>query len=76
MNYYIRYIDLPCSINAMTVMDSDGFFNIYVNARLDYDSQQSAIKHEIAHIRQDDFYKSDAPITQIENIDRKCPATI
>lgn len=76
MSYYIRYIDLPCSINAMTIMDNDGFFNIYVNGRLDYDSQQIAIQHELNHIRRDDFYKSDVPINQIENIDRKCPATI
>lgn len=68
MDYHIVYIDLPCHIKAMTAMDSDGFYNIYVNARLNYEEQKKAIKHELTHIYRDDFYKQDDPIEKIETI--------
>jgi hypothetical protein len=68
LDYYIRYIDLPCRVNAITVMDDNGFYNIYVNARLDYDTQQKAIKHELTHIRRDDFYNIDTCLEKIETM--------
>lgn len=57
MEYCIRYIDLPCRVDGVTVMDKEGFFNIYINARLDYYSQQKAIVHELTHIARSDFYR-------------------
>lgn len=68
MGYHIVYIDLPCRIKAMTTMDNDGFYNIYVNARLNYEEQQKAIEHELTHICRDDFYKPDMPLGRIETI--------
>ena len=59
MNYFIRYIDLPCCVNGVTVMDRDGFYNIYINARLDYPHQQQAIRHELTHISRGDFFRED-----------------
>lgn len=49
-------------------MDSDGFYNVYVNSRFDYNSQKNAIRHELAHISRDDFYRGDIPLGQIETI--------
>lgn len=65
--YCIRYIDLPVTINAFTVMDSDGFYNIYVNSRLCYATQAKALRHEMEHIRRDDFYRIEE-LEEIENI--------
>lgn len=59
MNYCIRYVDLPCRVNGVTVMDREGFFNIYINARLDYYQQQKAIRHEFTHIVRGDFFRED-----------------
>mgnify|MGYP000845306567 CR=1 FL=1 len=57
MDYYIRYIDLPYRVKGVTVMDEEGFFNVYINARLSYDCQQKAIKHELTHIARGDFFR-------------------
>ena len=34
VDYYIRYVDMPSVTKGMTIEDSDGFFNIYINASL------------------------------------------
>lgn len=59
MDYCIRYVDFPCRVNGITVMDKDGFFNIYINSRLDYCQQQKAIQHEFTHIARGDFFRAD-----------------
>lgn len=68
MEYCIRYIDLPYSVKGMTVLDKNGFANIYINARLCYNIQQQAIKHELEHIRRKDFDRPLVPLGAIENI--------
>ena len=64
--YCIRYINLPLTIRGMTAC-SEGFYNVYINASLSFEEQQKAIKHELTHIKRDDFY-SDDPIEKIEDI--------
>ncbi len=65
MEYCIRFIDLPLTVNALVVQDSENFYNIYVNAGLSHEKQQQAILHELRHIQRDDFY-SDKEIEDIE----------
>lgn len=67
MNYCIRYVDLPCRVNGITVMDEEGFFNIYINDRLDYFQQQKAIFHELTHIARDDFFREEE-LEEIESM--------
>lgn len=67
MDYCIRYVDLPCRLNGVTVMDGDGFFNIYINARLDYYHQQKAIQHELTHVARGDFFKNSS-LEEIESM--------
>ena len=55
MEYCIRYIDMPSVTKGMTIEDSDGFFNIYINASLSAAEQKEAIKHEIRHLERKDF---------------------
>lgn len=50
-----RLIDLPTTIRAYTVQDTEGNYNIYVNARLSHEARLEAYKHEIKHIKNDDF---------------------
>jgi hypothetical protein len=59
LEYYIRYIDLPCRVKGVTVMDEEGFFNVYINAKLSYKCQWQTIKHELTHIQRGDFFKAD-----------------
>jgi len=67
LNYCIRYINLPCRLSGVTVMDGEGFFNIYINSRLDYYHQQAAIQHEITHIIRGDFFREEK-LEQIESM--------
>lgn len=54
-DYCIRFILLPFTTRGMTVEDTEGFFNIYINSELSLEAQQDAIRHELAHISRDDF---------------------
>lgn len=66
MDYCIRFVDLPAGIKGITILRKD-FYNIYINAGLSSEEQQKTIKHELTHIKRDDFY-SDAAIEEIENL--------
>ena len=65
--YCTRFIDLPYTVKGVTVQDSNGFYNIYINAHLSKDEQEKAIIHEITHVKRNDFYSKDS-IFLIENI--------
>lgn len=51
----IRLTWFPTSINAVTVPDAEGNYNIYINDCLCFNQQQKAINHELEHIRNKDF---------------------
>ncbi len=59
--------ELPYGMNAATLLDEDGNYNVYLNARLDFSAQRKAYEHEMVHIRRGDFY-NDLPIAEAENI--------
>lgn len=62
---FCRIIELPIKINAVTVIDNDGNYNIYVNALLSTEAQKEAFKHEKRHILKNHFY-SNKPIEDCE----------
>lgn len=49
---------MPPRVNAVTVIDENGDFNVYVNSRLSVEEQQIAYKHECRHIKKDHFHSS------------------
>lgn len=55
LDYCVRFIDLPLTTKGMTVEDSNGFFNIYINQNLSVEQQQKALEHEMMHINRGDF---------------------
>lgn len=66
MDYWVRYVPLPYSIHGMTVQDEDGFYNVYINSRQSREVQRKAYYHELEHIRQKDFDKTDVLLNNIE----------
>jgi len=68
---FIRLLDLPEFVKGQTLLDPDGNYNIYINARLPCDVQKDTLKHELAHINNDDFNK-DLPIEIAEKRISKC----
>ena len=56
----IRTVNLPVTISAYTALDSDGDYNIYINARISLERQMIAYRHELKHIERGDYYKNDS----------------
>lgn len=52
----IRLFDDDTSVKGATVPDSDGNYNVYINARLSEAQQLKTLKHEVRHIRRGDFH--------------------
>ena len=66
MNHFIcRLIDLPSKINAVTVVDENGDYNIYINAKLSHEAQKASFQHECRHINKNHFY-SDKSVRECE----------
>lgn len=58
-DYRVRVIDLPHSVNGIVALDEDGYANIYINAHLSLEGQRKALKHELAHLKNDDFHNNE-----------------
>lgn len=67
-NYMVVYDNLPYKINAFTMYHSmDDFYTIILNSRISQDCAQRAFEHELKHIENDDFNKSQN-INEIETL--------
>ena len=55
-NIIVRLISLPPGANAVTMLDSDGDYNVYIDDRLSAYSQRLAYDHELRHISRRHFY--------------------
>ena len=52
----IRIIDLPPTVQGITIKDENDDYNIYLNAKLSLDGRGDAFRHEVEHIRSGHFY--------------------
>ena len=55
-NYICRFIDLPSRVNAITVVDENGDYNIYINVKLSDENKKKAFRHECRHIKNNHFH--------------------
>ena len=65
IEYYVRVIPLPVRVEGVTLPNSDGSFDIYINARLSPQKQQDTLAHELLHIRGEHF-SLDMPLSRME----------
>ena len=63
---FIRYIGLPTTVNAVTLPDEDGNYNVYINARLLKEEQELALRHELYHINNGHIYNY-TPVADCED---------
>lgn len=56
---------MDLTVPGVTVLDEDGNYNVYINARLSFEERQKAFAHELRHIKKDHFF-DDRPIDEIE----------
>jgi hypothetical protein len=54
---FIRLTQLPSRVKAMTVLDENADFNIYINSTLSKDEMRKAYLHEVQHIEKKHFDK-------------------
>ena len=60
-----RVIELPAGVSAMTVVDENGDYNIYINASLTREAADRALQHEMNHIRRGHF-ESEKSVAECE----------
>jgi len=61
----VVFEDLPVSVRSF-VKESDGYYTIVINARLSYEEQIRAYRHEAEHINREDFLADNLQIIELE----------
>jgi hypothetical protein len=54
---FIRLTQFPDRVKAMTVVDENSDYNIYINSTLSQDEMKKAYLHELQHIEKKHFDK-------------------
>lgn len=57
--------ELPVETLGVTVLDSNGDYNIYLNPAYDDETLRKTVDHEVAHIQNGHFYR-DGSIDEME----------
>ena len=68
-DYFVRVIDFPKGVNRVgfVLLNSDGTYSVYLNARASVHAQKKAMRHECNHMANDDMY-GDKSILSIEKV--------
>ena len=64
-SYTVRVLDLPIGVKGMVCESPDGHYNVYLNARYNWETQRQAMRHELRHIARDDLHNKQ-PIKVVE----------
>ena len=56
IDYYVRTVALPITVEGVSVPNDDGTFDIYINARLPQEKQEEVLAHELRHLEAEHFY--------------------
>lgn len=69
VDYFVRLINFPRGVNRIgfVLLNEDGTYSVYINARASEAQKKKAMRHEYAHMANDDLY-GDKDIRTIENI--------
>lgn len=54
----VHFIDMASQVEEQVILNEDGSFSIFINARLNWERQMVAYQHAIRHIMEDDFNKN------------------
>lgn len=59
-NIGVYVLNMDTKIEEQVVLNEDGSFSIFINARLNCERQMLAYQHALTHIMNDDFSKESA----------------
>ena len=51
LDYYVRYIALPRTVEGVSIPNDDGTFDIYINSTLPPAKQDAVLQHELRHLK-------------------------
>lgn len=58
----VRFVELPSTVNGVTVVDENGDYNVYINVRLTDTAARETYRHETRHIKRNHFFDLDTVI--------------
>ena len=61
----VNLANLPTSISAYVVSNSDGSYTIMLNARLTWERRRQAYLHELEHINNGDYERKSADMIEM-----------
>ena len=68
IDYFVYLVPFPVwTCGGFVMPNDDGTYSVYINSLLSEDMQQKALRHELKHIADGDFW-NERPIEQIERI--------
>ena len=68
-DFFVRVVEFPKGVNrvGIVLLNEDGTYSVYLNSRASEAQKRKAMRHEYAHMANDDMY-GDKDIRQIERI--------
>lgn len=63
-NVNVVIMDNPFGVKGSVNRNSDGSFTIIIDAHLNFEQQREVYRHEMNHIKNDDFFKDDVAIIE------------
>ena len=69
IDFFVRLVDFPigCACNGMVLLNDDGTYSVYINARASEAQKKKAMRHEYDHMANDDLY-GDKDIRDVESL--------
>lgn len=57
-DFFVRVVDFPFDVgsNGMLLLNEDGTYSVYINARASMEQRRKAMCHEYDHMRNDDMH--------------------
>lgn len=62
----VFYVDFPTKAHGMVTANADGSYTILLNSRLSLEQQRRTFRHEMWHIENNDFEKTDVDEIEYE----------
>lgn len=68
-DFFVREIDFPAGVHraGFVILNPDGTYSVYINARASEAQKRKAMQHEYAHMANDDMY-GDKSILSMEKV--------
>ena len=62
----VHFVDFPTKARGMVTANADGSYTILLNSRLSFEQQRKTFRHEMRHIQNHDFEKTDVDEIEYE----------